>query len=167
MGVIYMVAITSYNNGGLLSRLCVLDTWKPINAKKESVFVAFSYANDIAETEQAPNQKITTKPMLAYNNITLKNGKKITNHHVLYDKDEWDKVEDVLNTEGDKPVFNGKTFKDKSGQNRVDVNSVERTDIPFNAALHKQRTLQERAKQRQTIEQRNVARQAEQARELE
>lgn len=156
-----MVAIS--NNNSLLRRLCVIDTWKPVNANKESVFVAFSYANDIAGTEQAPNQKIETKPMLAYNNITLKNGKKITNHYVLYDKAEWDKVEDVLNTEGDKPVFNGKTFKDKSGQNRVDVNSVERTDIPFNASLHKQRTLQERAKQVKN----QKARQAEGGRELE
>lgn len=124
-------------------RLVVMRGWQPIDGNRNSMYLAISHANDVEPTSNFDN--IHEQPMLVQNNIELKSGQTYQSFDLLHGEEAWKTIYDHANTDGDKPVFNALYAKDKAGENRVDISSVERADKPFDAELHKSNTLDKRA----------------------
>lgn len=107
--------------------------------------VAFGIANDTREMNDGPNGVITD-PMLMYKQYTDKDGKKQNYYTEGYSEEQWNKVLETANMDGDKPVFIADVHPSKNGKGLVvNTNSLQPTDVPFDHAKHKENTKERRA----------------------
>lgn len=102
--------------------------------------VAFSISNDNREKED-----VMTNPMLVYDTYKDSSGVEKDTFTASYSAKQWEAIEAAANKDGDAMVIEADLFPGKKGKGLlVNTNTLKTPEQPFNAAAHKEKTLEAR-----------------------
>ena len=100
--------------------------------KEGFVLAAFRACNDTLSPEQIADGKGQTAPMLTYNKYKDKNtGEEKVSNWSRISKSQYDKIMEIANLAGDKPVFEAQVFP-KNGGILPNTNTLRKPDNPYN-----------------------------------
>lgn len=99
--------------------------------------ISFAMAQDRVKAADIEAGKGQTAPMLAYDSYKDKEtGEKKLSTTRPYSKDQYDKIMQMANTKGDKPVIEASVFA-RDGGLIVNTNTIETPKFKFDAEKHK------------------------------
>lgn len=114
--------------------------------------VILSVANDTAKTPK----EVVRNPMLVYRTVMTTKGER-TIYIEGYTEQQWNRMQEVANKDGDSLVFNAELIRTIDGAGfRIDTQSLQSTDIPFNRQRHIENTLKARELDKQNQSQKTT-----------
>lgn len=133
------MAETTFKENRENKRLYIAGAFTSNSTENKDIRAIISVANDLSEPED-----VSLKPMLMYDtNNRTKNGEPTTSYTVMYSRDDWDKITDNANYDGDDVVINADVVPTiHHNDNRTSYgfkvvpDSVTKPDIPFDYDTH-------------------------------